>query len=627
MYTRSFLETLIQIFEAGIAISALSLLIRALSFNLRDRVSRSFAVILTCVMFVFSGEAIGGAVEDPGQMEFWLRFQWLGILYFPPAMLHFSDAILETTGRPSRGRRRKIILFSYALSTLLIFSLLTQLFLGPVIFEDDFPHLTYTAFSNAFILYYLGALILSGVVIWRAYRRTRLRVSQRRIRYLLAGMLFLALGAYPYLQIGSSFAQQFPLFFLVLVALGNVGIFTCLLLMAYAIAFFGVSWPDRIVRSRLFKWLLRGPVTVFIVLILMTSVHHVGNFYGTPYSVAIPIVTVLTVLLIEHIVTLVYPFMERWIFNGGEHENIQLLQTFSERLVTTGDLRQFLETILASVCDQFQVSTGFIAALSDSGLELVVRFGDEDIQHQNGLDEILLEKVVENETNQSVEVFTWGDYWIYPLHSLERRELLGLIGIHRKDSHHFEGGLGEALALLGQRAEMALEDRQLQKQFFEGLEALNMKVDLIQRIRAASRYDQTELLAEIDSFTGPNNLSQWVKEALSHYWGGPKLTESPLMGLEIVQKALEDHDGNTANALRAILRKGVEQVRPDGERRFTGEWILYNILEMKFLEGRKVREIALRLAMSEADLYRKQRVAIEAVAQAIVDMELKVREN
>ena len=42
---------------------------------------------------------------------------------------------------------------------------------------------------------------------------------------------------------------------------------------------------------------------------------------------------------------------------------------------------------------------------------------------------------------------------------------------------------------------------------------------------------------------------------------------------------------------------------------------------MKFLEGKKVREIALRLAMSEADLYRKQRVAIEAVAKEIKEME------
>jgi hypothetical protein len=99
------------------------------------------------------------------------------------------------------------------------------------------------------------------------------------------------------------------------------------------------------------------------------------------------------------------------------------------------------------------------------------------------------------------------------------------------------------------------------------------------------------------------------------------------MGLKVVQTALEEHDGNPANALRAILKRGVEQVRPLGERRFTGEWILYNILEMKFMEGRKVREIALRLAMSEADLYRKQRVAIEAVAQAIINMEIDARKK
>jgi len=72
------------------------------------------------------------------------------------------------------------------------------------------------------------------------------------------------------------------------------------------------------------------------------------------------------------------------------------------------------------------------------------------------------------------------------------------------------------------------------------------------------------------------------------------------------------------------LRKAIDQVKPEGERRFTGEWILYNILEMKFLEGKKVREIALRLAMSEADLYRKQRVAIEAVTKALIDMESKL---
>ena len=53
----------------------------------------------------------------------------------------------------------------------------------------------------------------------------------------------------------------------------------------------------------------------------------------------------------------------------------------------------------------------------------------------------------------------------------------------------------------------------------------------------------------------------------------------------------------------------------------TTEWILYNILELKFVQGQRVRDVARRLAMSESDLYRKQRVAIENVAQTISTME------
>ena len=52
---------------------------------------------------------------------------------------------------------------------------------------------------------------------------------------------------------------------------------------------------------------------------------------------------------------------------------------------------------------------------------------------------------------------------------------------------------------------------------------------------------------------------------------------------------------------------------------------MYNILELKFLQGQKVRDVAARLALSEADLYRKQRVAIAEVARAIIEMETEVR--
>ena len=68
-------------------------------------------------------------------------------------------------------------------------------------------------------------------------------------------------------------------------------------------------------------------------------------------------------------------------------------------------------------------------------------------------------------------------------------------------------------------------------------------------------------------------------------------------------------------------------IKPSGERKFTSEWLLYNILELKFLQGKKVREVARKLAVSEADLYRKQKIAIESVAQKIADIEAGANGN
>jgi hypothetical protein len=55
------------------------------------------------------------------------------------------------------------------------------------------------------------------------------------------------------------------------------------------------------------------------------------------------------------------------------------------------------------------------------------------------------------------------------------------------------------------------------------------------------------------------------------------------------------------------------------------EWMLYNILELKVIQGQKVRDVARKLVMSESDLYRKQRAAFEEVARQIVEMEREAR--
>ena len=621
------LKTINSILTAGIAITAFSLFLYALSFNLRDRVARSFAIILLCVVVVFTTEALQNKSIPDWGIELLLRLQWVGIIFLPPSYLHLSDALLVTAGRPSRGRRRIAVRLIYVVSLGFLLLLAAGMLVGALVPNGaPAPHLRRTVWTELFTVYYIGIMVWAGYNFIRAFSRMLTRSGQRRMLYLMAGATAPALGSYPYLLFGSNLAARYPLFFWSTAFIINVLVAVLVIVMAYAVAFFGVSWPDRVVKSRLFKWLLRGPVTASLALAVITIVHRAGLYFeGEPYSGFVPLTMVVTVLLFEHAVTLFSPLWERLLFFGRDHAELQLLQNIEERLLTRGDLQQFLETVLAAVRDHLQSPCAFVAALDGDELTLSVVAGNRALLEKEDLDEAL-ELVNHNGENGRHE-FTWGGFWILPLHQRrgngdrdEVRPLLGLLGVARKVDHPMDKDQRDAVWLLADRAALALEDRQLQQRVFRSLEDLQPQIDMLQRMRAAGRYDARASILT-DPLPQESDLADWVKDALTHYWGGPKLTNSPLMKLKIVQMLAEEYEGNTPNALRALLRKAVDQVKPEGERRFTSEWILYNILEMKFIEGRKVREVAGRLAMSEADLYRKQRVAVEAVARAILDME------
>ncbi len=620
-------QTINELLTAGIAITAFSLLIYAFTFNLRDRVARSFAIILICVVIVFVGDTIGSTTTTPREMDFWLRLQWVGIVFLPAAYLHFSDALLATTGRPSRGPRQMVARLTYLVSVVFLIAIPFSILVGPLV-QNAYPapYLQRTWLTWIFTIFYAGGMVGSWVNFFRAYHRTATSTSRRRMQYLVAGAFAPALGSFPYLLFGYNLASAHPLLFWIVAILANIMVYGLLVVMAYSVAFFGVPWPDRVVKRRLFKWLMRGPVTGVVVLAVTTVVRRAGVYFGIEYSSAVPITMVATILIVEHIITLVAPLWERWMFHGGDQSNMVLLHSLEERLLTSGDLRQFLEAVLAAVCDRFQVSRAFVVTFGLKGLEMVVTIGSDKFLDDD-LSKDFLQMVSQNGFGRGL--FTWGDYWLVPLYGEQdnAEKLLGLLGFPRQIEQVLDADQRDALFKLSGRAALALDDRNRQQQVVSSLESLTPEMDMIQLLRAASRYDGTQVLTSTEDPLEYKDVSRWVKDALSHYWGGPKLTQSPLLNLKIVQEAVPAHEGNQANAMRAVLNQAIEQTRPEGERRFTGEWILYNILEMKFLEGRKVREIAMRLAMSEADLYRKQRVAVEAVAAAIVEMEQKAREE
>src|SRR5215217_2219502 len=142
------LQTINNILTAGIAITAFSLFLYALSFNLRDRVARSFAIILLCVVVVFTTEALQNQSMPDWAIELLLRLQWIGIIFLPPSYLHLSDALLVTAGRPSRGRRRLAVRLVYVASLGFLVLLALGLLVGGLIADGaPAPHLRRTAWT------------------------------------------------------------------------------------------------------------------------------------------------------------------------------------------------------------------------------------------------------------------------------------------------------------------------------------------------------------------------------------------------------------------------------------------------------------------------------------------------
>ena len=620
-----FFRTISQILTAGIAITAFSLFLFLLTLNLKDKVIRAFGIILVAFVIIYTSEAFGSTASSLEQLNFWLHFQWIGIILLPAAYFQFSDAILATTGKPSRGRRTWTLRIIYFISLVSLVLLASNRFVGSLADNTDpVVRITPTLFTHLFSAFYLLVMVLSWYNFTRAYKRTTTYTSRRRVAYILIGGFVPAIGSFPFLLFGSEFAAQHSLFFWMVVAFLNLILGVFIVITAYAVAFFGVSWPDRLVKSRLLVWILRGPIIASLALAITTIIRRFGEIWGTSYTALVPVSMVVTIVLGQYLITILAPLWDRWFIPSQMREELDIVKHLENSFLTKQDLSQFLEMVLASVCDQLQAPGAYLVSLDDNDLELVVTVGASNFDDLKGSDDIgniLLTNGVEN------GIFSWDENLLVPLIHLPedgKKNLLGFLVVCGVGDRLLGSEQRDTLHMLSNRAEMALRDRDIQKRIFTSVEELTPQIDLIQKMRAAGSYDNNVLLLS-DGPLGQSDLVQIVKEALTHYWGGPKLTNSPLVKLQVVQEALKTHNGNDANALRSILREAIDRVRPEGERHFTGEWILYNILEMKFMEGRKVREIALRLAMSEADLYRKQKVAIENVAKIIMEMEQQSR--
>lgn len=627
------------ILSSAIVLTAFSLLAYLLTHNFRSPVARAFCALLTFVSVVYAGDVVVNLLNgDPAALN-WLRFQWLGIAFVPAAYLHLSDTLLRTGYAFSLPRRVGVFLI-YALGlAFCILALTTDLVVQDGVVKEELAYLAAGPLFPVFAFYYGATTIAGAFNLYQARRRCLTPTARRRMTYMTVSFIAPALGVFPFLLFASMSAYLPPTIVLALASLGNVAVVLMLILMAYAVAYYGILTPDRVVKDRMIHYLLRGPFVGILVLALMLAIPRVEPILGLPQDTALIFAVVATIVLLQVLIDMAEPFIDRVIYRQDLDE-ILWIQELDHRLLTSTDLGQFLENLLAALCEILRVRTAFVLTRAGGEWQLEAHTGSKadaraflrSADDSTLIKACTLSSTEGNGTRPSLDTlrfYTYGGYWLLPLRARNGAEALGLLALQApEETPALTEAAQEAVRALISQAEAALQDRQLQQSIFDTLRRIIPELDRIQRWRSTVRYVDTrplEAIAESPLYA-PEYL-QWVKDALTHYWGGPKLSRSPLLQLQVVRQAL-DEEGHPARALRAVLKRAIEALRPPGQRHLTAsEWVLYNILEMRFVQGQRVRDIADQLAMSESDLYRKQRIAIEEVARTLAAMEERLRQS
>jgi len=405
-----------------------------------------------------------------------------------------------------------------------------------------------------------------------------------------------------------------------------------ILVLAYSVAYQGALLPERVVKQDFIRWLLVGPFVGVTIVLCFQLLPPLEDVLGLPRNTILIFGVMIFTVIIPNLIDYLRPRLEGLLL-WQDRDQIQWLRRMDRRAFTHSDLRRLLENTLVTICGAMRSEGGFVAAPEGEGAIVKASAGPRHaikrFLHDHPLMELLERARQEpvrprGATPEARNFLSVGDYCLLPLHAASG-DFLGVVGVVCPKA----GLTLEVRRLIGTLAhqmELALENVQLQDRIFAALRGITPEMQTLQQIAAQPEAASPATLAQLDADVALlPNFDQLVKSALDHYWGGPKLSESPLLGLKTVRRSLEG-GGSPTKALQAVLREAIENLRPDDQLDPTAqEWVLYNVLHLRFLQGLRIREIAAKLAMSESDFYRKQRVAIEEVARQIALMEERER--
>jgi hypothetical protein len=603
-------------------------------------VARRFALMLAFLMIVYAADVALDRVLSADSANRWLRLQWLGIAMTPATAYLFSLSVLAATNYRI-ARRRWLGYAALAVSVASAFdAVFGDAIVGQVLYRPPLSYLEGGVLFWPFAAFYVLVNGLALANIWKARQRCLTENTRTRMTYLTFGFIAPGISVFPYLIAFALLWGPRESGWLVLLGsiVGNIAVGFLLLLMSYTVAYFGVLTPDRVVRYRLLRFFMRGPVVAILVILAIQITPPFERIFGLPRDAILFSIITGVIVLSQLLLSVTKSAVDRLIYRE-DREEIAWLRELDRRMLATSDLRQLLENHLLSLCEFLRVPSAFVAAVVGPDLMLEAMVGADEKRAQilaiadwaDALGKALRERA--GAKAGELPPHSHRGYWLWPLidrtHDEEGTRVLGILGVQgRTEAPLFTADEARVVETILERTTRALADRKLQQSMLASLRYLIPDIEQMQQLRGAVPYAAADSAREpMTALLDPSPIHSpefeaWVKDALSHYWGGPKLTHSPLMKLRVVSETLGHAEDDPTRALRLVLGQALERLRPEGKQNFTApEWLLYNILEMRFVQGRKVREIADRLAISESDLYRKQRVAIGQLARVLSEME------
>ncbi|WP_129630638.1 hypothetical protein [Candidatus Oscillochloris fontis] len=631
------LEQLNQLLSAAVLIVTFSLLAYITLQNWRNDITRSLLLLLSGVVVVYGGDLLISRANNAATTLFLGRSQWFGITIVPAAYIHLASALLALSShREIAIRLRWLVWFAYAGSAVFLGLVL----LGTdLIISGELPSGPVAQFSAgplfwSYTLFFLIGMVSTLLAVIDSWRSALTPAQRRRMTYLGATFAAPGIGVFPFLVFGIPAILPESII-MILQAIASLIVIVMITVMTYSVAFHGVLLPDRLIKQDFIRWWLYGPFVGIMIILFIQSMPVFERLLGLPRDTLLTFGVMIMTVLMPIFVSRIRPLLDALVYHQ-DHDEIDYLRNLPRSTFTRADLRSLLENSLVAICGALRVETGFVVAPGNDGFTVKAISGSRrEVKRfvgEHPLDTLVpqIERLPPHDTEGLLPTDAFLDcnnFCLMPLRSPDGA-FLGALGIalppdQMRQASTIDPSVRHLIGVLAHQMELALSTVQMQQLIFDALRGLSPEIQSLQQISSRIEQATPAELAKIDNDLILNpDFAQMVKDALTQFWGGPKLSDSPLLGLRTVQRLLHEQGGSPTRALQAVLRQAIANLRPHEQLDPSAqEWLLYNLLEGRFLQRKTVRDVAHRLSMSESDFYRKQRIAVEEVARQLTLME------